>query len=233
MSIKAILFDLDGTLLPMDQDEFVRAYVGGLVKTSAALGYDGQKMADAIMRGTAAMVKNTGEKTNEEAFWQIIYDTFGEKIDKGMYDDFYKTDFQRVSEVCGKEALSKEIIECVREKGLRCILATNPLFPSVATESRIRWAGLSPEDFEYFTTYESSRFCKPNLDYYKEILEKLALSPSECLMVGNDVGEDMITRELGMQTFLLTPCLINRKGEDISVFKHGDARELLEFIKAI
>ena len=233
MSIKAILFDLDGTLLPMEQDDFVKAYVGGLVKVSASLGYDGVKMAEAIMRGTAAMVKNTGEKTNEEVFWDFIFDIVDKNIDKGMYDEFYRTDFQRVKDVCGNEPLAKEIIESAKNKGLRVILATNPLFPSVATESRIRWAGLSPEDFEYFTTYENSRYCKPNLDYYREILSKLDLSPEECLMVGNDVGEDMIARALGMQVFLLTPCLINRKNEDISVFNHGDAKKLIEYLKEI
>ncbi len=235
MSIKAVLFDLDGTLLPMDQDVFVRAYIGGLVKVSAARGYDGAKMADAIMKGTAAMVKNTGEKTNEEVFWDFIAETVGESVrqDYHMYDEFYRTDFQNVADVCGFLPLAKDIVECVKEKGLFAVLATNPLFPSVATESRIRWAGLSPDDFEYFTTYENSRHCKPNLDYYKDILAKLGLSGEECVMVGNDVSEDMIARELGMQVFLLTPCLINRKNEDISVFNHGNAEELLQYIRKL
>ena len=32
MNIKAVLFDLDGTLLPMDQDIFVKSYFGLLAK---------------------------------------------------------------------------------------------------------------------------------------------------------------------------------------------------------
>ena len=43
MSIKMILFDLDGTLLPMDQNHFVKTYFGALAKKLAPLGYDPEK----------------------------------------------------------------------------------------------------------------------------------------------------------------------------------------------
>ena len=110
------------------------------------------------------------------------------------------------------------------------MLATNPLFPAIATESRIRWAGLNKDDFELYTTYENSCFCKPNLDYYREILSRLGLQPEECLMVGNDVGDDMVARELGMQVFLLTDCLINKTNADLSQYPHGGFDELMAYI---
>ena len=93
--------------------------------------------------------------------------------------------------------------------------------------------GLQPEDFEFFTTFENSHYCKPNLDYYREILEKLSLKPEECLMVGNDVSEDMITEQLGMKTFLLTDCLINKAGVDISQYHHGGFAELDAYLKEL
>ena len=235
MSIKAVLFDLDGTLLPMDQDVFVKAYIGGLASVAAKAGYDPAAMASAIMAGTVAMVKNNGEKTNEEVFWSVIEDTFGEaiKADYGMFDEFYRTDFQSIRHVCGFEPRAAEVIGCVRSLGLRAALATNPLFPKVATESRIRWAGIDPSDLEFYTTYETSRHCKPNLEYYKDVLSQLGLEAAECVMVGNDVGEDMIARELGMGVFLLTDCLINRKGADISQYPHGGVDELVSFIHSL
>ena len=85
MSIKAILFDLDGTLLPMDQETFARAYMGGLVKVAAGNGYDPNKAKDAILAGTYAMVKNQGDMTNEEAFWQVFVGVFGDKVLKDSY----------------------------------------------------------------------------------------------------------------------------------------------------
>ena len=52
-------------------------------------------------------------------------------------------------------------------------------------------------------------------------------------MVGNDVQEDMMARELGMSVFLLTQCLINRKNEDITQYPHGDFDCLLEYIRRL
>ncbi len=103
----------------------------------------------------------------------------------------------------------------------------------MATQHRIHWAGLKEEDFLLFTAYENSRFCKPNLRYYEDILQKLHLDPRNCLMVGNDVGEDMIARELGMEVFLLTDCMINKYDADISVYPHGGFPELLAYLEAL
>ena len=105
--------------------------------------------------------------------------------------------------------------------------------PAIATHSRVRWAGLDPNDFEYITTYENSYHCKPNPDYYREILDKLNLDPEECLMVGNDVSEDMVAESLGMKVFLLTDSLINRTGEDIARYPHGSFGELMTFIREL
>ena len=232
MSITTILFDLDGTLLPMDQDTFAKAYVKGLTLAAEPAGYSPMILSTAIMAGTASMVKNNGEKTNEEVFWDTLERTYGESVcgDIHLFDEFYATDFQKIKDVCGFEPRAVELIKYIKQKGFRVALATNPLFPKVATESRIRWAGLQPEDFETYTTYETSRYCKPNLDYYKEILQQLQVTPQECLMVGNDVAEDMIAEQLGMKVFLLTDCLINKNNADISIYPHGSFDELKVFI---
>ena len=232
MSITTILFDLDGTLLPMDQDTFAAAYVKGLTLAAEPAGYSPMILSSAIMAGTVAMVKNNGNKTNEEVFWDTLERTYGESVcgDIHLFDEFYATDFQKIKDVCGFEPRAVELIKYIKQKGFRVALATNPLFPKVATESRIRWAGLQPEDFETYTTYETSRYCKPNLDYYKEILQQLQVTPQECLMVGNDVAEDMIAEQLGMKVFLLTDCLINKNNADISIYPHGSFDELKVFI---
>lgn len=233
MSIKAVLFDLDGTLLPMDQDIFVKAYFSGLAKKLAPHGYDPNTLIAAIWAGTKAMIKNDGTQTNEQAFWHSFCGSFGEKAmdDEPLFRQFYETDFQKVQQVCGFAPESAKIVSWLKEKGIRVILATNPIFPAIATESRIRWAGLRPEDFESYTTYENSRFCKPNPDYYRDILAKAGLQPEECLMVGNDVSDDMVVKTLGCQVFLLTPCLINAGNVDISSYPQGDFAALRAFLE--
>lgn len=233
--MKTILFDLDGTLLPMDQDTFVRAYFGLLAKKMAPLGYEPGKMMEAVYAGIGAMTKNDGTATNEMVFWRAFCGIFGERARKEEphFDAFYRDEFQQVKDACGFDGRAARLIDRLKAKGYRLVLATNPLFPAVATQSRIRWAGMNVEDFAWVTTYENASFCKPNLKYYEEIMARLKLDPAQCLMVGNDVGEDMIAGKLGMKTFLLTDCLINRAGEDIEKYPHGSFEELERYIDSL
>ena len=235
MSIKAILFDLDGTLLPMDQDRFVKTYFHLLAVKLAPHGYDPKQLVDAVWAGTAAMVKNNGHQSNEAAFWEKFTELFGPqaKEDLPLFEEFYRKEFAGAKAVCGFNPKAAETVAQIKERGLRVALATNPIFPAVATESRIHWAGLEPEDFELYTTYENARYCKPNLSYYRDIAEQLGLAPEECLMVGNDVTEDMAAQALGMQVFLLTDCLINAGQKDISVYPSGGFPELQALIRTL
>ena len=235
MKIKMILFDLDGTLLPMDQNVFMKAYFGGLAGKLAPHGYDPKMLVDAIWTGTAAMVQNNGEKTNEERFWERFCEVFGKnvRVDEPYFNEYYVESFDEVKNSCGYNPQAAEAVRKIKAMGYRVALATNPLFPSIATEKRIAWTGLSHDEFELFTTYENSSFCKPNLDYYREIMKKLGVSAEECLMVGNDVAEDMIAEKLGMKVFLITDCLLNKNGEDISRYPQGSFAELLDFIEAL
>lgn len=235
MALKAILFDLDGTLLPMDQELFMNYYFGSLAKKLAPYGYDSQKLIDSIWAGTAAMVKNDGSKTNEEAFWAKFCELFGQdsRKDEPVFDNFYWNEFAEAKKACGLTSKAKEIVNYLNDKGLSLILATNPLFPPVATENRIHWAGLSPEDFILYTTYDNSSYCKPNPSYYEEILSKTGFAPEECLMVGNDVAEDMIAETLGMKVFLLTDCLLNPKNLDYSKYPQGNFDDLKLYIESL
>ena len=235
MSIKAVLFDLDGTLLPMDQDTFIKTYLGGLAKKLAPHGYHPDEMVKAVYAGMKAMTMNDGKNTNEVVFWNAFTSILGEKVreDIPIFDDFYRNEFQDVKNICGFLPQAAETVAKLKEMGYRVALATTPMFPSIATESRIRWAGMEPEDFEIFTTYENYHFCKPSLNYYKEVIENLGLKPEECLMVGNDVGEDMVTEELGMKVFLMPADLINKVDKDISKYPQGDFDDLLAYVERL
>ncbi len=233
MSIKAVLFDLDATLLPMDQDEFIGTYFKRLTERLATIGYAPKKFGECLWKGVGAMIKNDGSCTNCDAFWKVFATMYGEDAmqDKGFVDAYYRTEYNNLKEICGYNPAAKEVVQEVRRLGMRPILATNPLFPSAATESRMRWAGLEPEDFDHFTTYDNSTYSKPNLKYYEEILEKIGCKPEECIMVGNDVDDDMVVEALGMKVFLLTDCLINKNNVDISRYPNGGFGELKEFIR--
>ena len=232
MDINTILFDLDGTLLPMDQEKFVNGYFKMLAAKLAPYGYEPQQLINAILAGIEAMIKNDGSQLNEDAFWKRFVEIYGDKVlaDKPVFEDFYKNEFQDARSFCGFNPKAAETVRLLKDKGYRVVLATNPLFPSIATESRIRWAGLEPSEFDLYTTYENTSYCKPNLDYYRDILKRIDCRPEECLMVGNDVGEDMVVEALGMQAFLLTDCLINTQKKDITAYLHGSFEQLLSML---
>lgn len=61
-------------------------------------------------------------------------------------------------------------------------------------------------------------------------MQKIGRAPSECLMVGNDVTEDLCVRELGMEAFLLTDCLINREQRDLTGMPQGSFDALRTFV---
>ena len=235
MMIKTVLFDLDGTLLPLDQDYFIECYFKSMARAMSVHGYEPKAFMKAVLKGTAAMAMNDGRETNEEALWRSFNDSYGRDTrgDEPLYVQFYETDFQKLKDVCGFHPMAAELVRMLREEGSGVILATNPMFPPVATYSRLRWAGLEPEDFDLITTYDNSCHSKPNPAYYRDILETMHLKAEECLMVGNDVDEDMIAESLGMKVFLLTDCLLNRKNKDISIYPQGGFPELLAYIRSL
>lgn len=235
MPKSAVLFDLDGTLLPMDYDLFIKYYFGALAKKMAPHGYEAQSLIQAIWTGTKAMQLNDGGDINENRFWDKFAEILGDQVlvHKDTLDDFYRNEFIAAKQACGFTPKAKEAVKMVREKGMKCVLATNPIFPMVSTDARMGWAGLSAGDFDLVTTYHNSKYCKPNPHYYREICEKLGLDPAQCVMVGNDVTEDMAAQELGMETFLLTDCLLNKDNLDITRYSRGGFDELIRWIEAL
>ncbi|MGM9589236.1 MAG: HAD family hydrolase [Faecousia sp.] len=233
--ITTILFDLDGTLLPMDQDIFVQSYLSRMAKKLAPYGYAPEQLTKALWKGTGAMVRNDGSQTNEDLFWSVFNAILGRdcRVDEELFNDYYRNEFQQVAKDCGFDPQAASAIAEIKAMGYQVALATNPLFPAIATHSRAKWAGLNPEDFELITTYENSRHCKPNPDYYQDILATLDVKPENCLMVGNDVDEDMMAENLGMKVFLLTHSLINRENKDISRYPQGGFQELMTYIREL
>lgn len=231
--LKAVLFDLDGTLLPMDQDIFIKTYFGGISKHLIQYGYEPEKLINGIWSATNSVIKNDGKLSNEEMFWSKFSELYDRDVraDEPYFEEFYVKHFDKIREVCGSNEKSRSTVAKIREMGLVTALATNPVFPRIATEKRMAWVDLLPEDFALFTTYENSHYCKPNPKYYLEIAEKLGLSPEGCLMVGNDISEDMVAKDIGMKVFLLPMCLINKEGKDINEYPHGDFEDLLEYIE--
>ena len=212
--IKAVLFDLDGTLLPMEQSSFAKEYFKGIAAHMAPHGIAPQQMIGFTLTGTAAMVHNDGSQTNEKVFWKTFFEALGEEKEGFLEiaEEFYYNGFKALKEQTSENPLSVEAVKAAHSNGRKVVLATNPVFPMAAQLERISWLGLSEKDFDLVTSFENSHYCKPNPDYYREICEKIGVAPENCLMIGNDEREDMkAASEAGFNCFLVTDCRIMSK----------------------
>lgn len=232
--INTILFDLDGTLLPMDIKNFEKIYFEALA------GYLGDLMSpkalvENIWASTNAMVESTEYKTNEMVFMDDFKNRINGSLEvyKERFDKFYDTEFLRAKNAVYENEYMKKSVKLLKAKGYKTVIATNPLFPLKAIHHRIRWAGFEPSDFEYITHYEKSHYCKPQTQYYEEILQDLNKSPEECMMVGNDVQEDLISGKLGLKTYLIKDHILHRTQEEIVTDYEGYYKDFYTFVQEL
>lgn len=228
-----ILFDLDGTLLPMVQDDFVRRYLQLLGGKAAAHGYAPQPLIESLWRGTGKMVKNDGAASNHRRFWDTFATDLGEDIRalEPVFNDFYAQEFNAARDATIENPGARALIDLLHEKGYALVLATNPLFPPAAIATRLSWIGLQPQDFVYITDYSNSYYCKPHPGYFQQILDKLGKQPQDCLMVGNSIGEDTGALALGIPLYLVTDCL---EGEgDYSQLPHGSFADFIAYARQL
>ncbi|MGF7001632.1 FMN phosphatase YigB (HAD superfamily) [Lachnospiraceae bacterium PFB1-21] len=229
-----ILFDLDGTLLPFDQGDFITSYFSKLTSHLAReKACDQEMLTKVIWAGTKAIVENDGSMSNRERFFQTFVELTGWDISEweALFLGFYQGEFDQVKEVLGKSYGQPQMLQDLRYRGFSLVLATAPLFPEAAVSTRLSWIGLGIDDFDYVTTYENSTYCKPSTAYYREVLEKIGKRPEDCLMIGNNIREDMVAEALGIKTFLVNEYLENPEKADPSVYQNGNFEELKIFLQ--
>ncbi|HCX61555.1 HAD family hydrolase [Sedimentibacter sp.] len=228
--INTILFDLDGTLLPLYQDAFIKSYFTRLSAKILPMGFEKDVFVKAIMAGMEAMIDNDGTRTNAEAFWEIFERLLNVNRDQlmDMFLDFYKNEFDEVKEIVTERISRRELIDNLKARGYTLVLATNPMFPIEAIATRLAWIQLSPGDFSLVTTFDNCRYCKPSVEYFQDILSKLNKKAEECIMIGNNTLEDMICEKIGITAGLVTANLENKNNYDINQFTHGTIEEILK-----
>ena len=190
--LKAVFFDLDGTLLYMDEPKFLEIYFSEMSNWLDANDKDADRFIEGTKVGTRAMFENNGNATNEEVFWRGFESYLGEvkKEDVELMDRYYDNAFEKTFITCKKNPYSKGIVRFCRDAGLKVILSTNPLFPRVATLKRMAISDLFESDFDLVTAYENSSFCKPDPAYFLDIMKRFDLSPDEVIVFGNNTFDD-------------------------------------------
>ncbi|HHV93537.1 MAG TPA: HAD family hydrolase [Firmicutes bacterium] len=232
--ITTILFDLDGTLVHYEFDRFLTAYLEGAARKVQHL-MNPQRFVKKLLAATEAMIHSTdGERTNMEVFW----DHFAQGLDVPLeqliplLDEFYLQDYPKIREIIGvvPNPAARELVERLIRRGYEVVIATNPVFPAVAIHERMRWGGIEDLPYALITTYENSCFCKPNVQYYAEILEHLGRLPHQCLMVGNNTCEDMVAGDLGIKTYLVDSYLLEDGPFSREPDYRGSFDEMVEFL---
>jgi len=231
--MNTVLFDLDGTLLPMQQQAFLHRYMDLLGLKAKSHGVDPQAMITALWSGTAAMVRNDGAVSNHHRFWDRFAAELGEDIRhlEPIFDAFYGEEFDAVREVVQPNPYAREVMDLLHAKGYTVALATNPLFPPTAMDTRLHWVGLKRADFVYISDYLNSCYCKPQAGYFQAVLKELGKRPEDALMVGNSITEDMPAAALGLQVYLVTDFM---EGEgDQNRYPHGSFAELAAYARQL
>lgn len=233
--MKAILFDLDGTLLPLDEKLFVDIYFTELSKVFSEYNIESNKLVEAIWTATHEIIKNDGKRTNEEAFWEKFKSIIN--IDllniKEVLEKFYANEFFTKLKKCSTENnLAKVAVNLAKKNGRKVVLATNPVFPIDALV-RLKWTGLDIDDFDYVTHYSNSSFSKPNPKYYLDLCKKLNVEPKDCLMIGNDERQDIFAASsAGMNCYLVTDYLYTYPECKVNCEK-GSFEDLIEKLKTL
>ena len=235
MRYQAILFDLDGTLLPMDLEPFARIYFGALAKELAPFGLTPETLFKPFWAATKAMMVNTTGKLNADVFWETF--TALTQVDRAQVepicDAFYNVGFQAARAATKENPLAKEAVRIARAKADKVILATNPLFPMAGQATRLSWLGLTPEDFDLVTCYTTDRFCKPNPAYFHDVCQRVDIDPKACLMIGNDDKEDMhCATAAGMDAYLVTDCRLVDKDNPWQGAQ-GTFAQMVEMLKSL
>ena len=207
--IKAVLFDMDDTLLDINLMAFMTTYVADVSRILSDIsGASAARFGVHLARSYLAMSNpsRVDGLTNREVFDATMERLTGLPVaDETVVDalDYYDAEVLpgRNTALVSARPMPGGMgaIERVGELGLRCALATNPSFSEGCIRTRMGWAGISDAPFERVSHMGNSTRLKPRARYYEEFVAALGLRPQECLMVGNDAKRDFARPDVSLR----------------------------------
>ncbi|HIP73584.1 MAG TPA: HAD family hydrolase [Anaerolineae bacterium] len=208
--LKAVLFDLDDTLLQTFTDAFLRRYFAVIGRYAAEL-MPPEKLLAELQYCTKMTIQNTDTAvTNHDVFWQCFSqrNNLDPVETEAYFDRFYRQEFPKMQNLTRPIPGAPAVVRACLDAGLKVVIATNPLFPTFAIEERLRWAGVPVAEYPFalVTTMDNMHASKPNLAYYREILDVIEVEADTAVMVGDDWQRDILpAHAAGMHTYWITP----------------------------
>ncbi len=203
-SIKAVLFDLDDTLLTTRLGTFLPGYFRALTRHLSGV-VDPKTLIDSLMEATAIMTRRHDPGlTNQEVFDRHFFPRIGiaREMLTPLFDEFYATGFPALRQLTSQRPEARPVVDAAIARYDDVVIATQPVFPMTAIHQRMAWAGVDGLPYRLVTAYENMHTCKPDPAYYQEIANRIDKQPGHCLMVGNDLDQDIAPAALaGMATF--------------------------------
>jgi len=203
--LKAVLFDLDNTLIHFSERKLLENYLALVLPVFADI-MPPDKFVERLLLSTQVLMNNNGEMSNADYFMNSF--SAGLDISRDnlwrRFMDFYEAEFDRFRDIVSVPDGVRDVFLKLQRVKVKLVIASNPIWPSIVQMKRLAWAGLSDIEFDLVTNIENMSYCKPRLEYYLEVCRKIAVEPEDCLMVGNDPVNDMIVARIGMKTYLVT-----------------------------
>ncbi len=202
---RALLLDLDDTLLLNDMDTFGNAYYHALVNKMRS-HIPPTQFVEALNAGVSAMWRNDGRgATNQDAFMREFF----ARVDRTpsdivpLFDEFYRVDYEALRVHTQPDPDARRLVTVARARGYQIAIATQPVFPRTAVLARLRWANVPENEFAYdfCASYEQMSACKPSPVFFRDVLHHLGRAPEECVMVGDSIDSDLAAGKLGIGTF--------------------------------
>ncbi len=221
--LKAVLFDLDNTLIHFGERQFFQSYIPAVTRVFTDI-MPADQFLERLLSATGTVLNNNGRMLNVDCFMNAFCRGHEPHRDElwRRFLRFYETEYDQFRSLASVPAGAREMLLQLREGPLKLVIASNPLWPSIAQNKRLAWAGLGDVDFDLITHIENMAYCKPRIEYYHEICRKIGERPAACLMVGNDPINDMVVGTIGMKTFMVTDS--DPSGLEVSKITHGASR---------
>jgi FMN phosphatase YigB (HAD superfamily) len=204
---KALLFDLDGTLIHNPMETFMPPYFSALTRKLAGLVAPDRLIAQ-LRASTRVMMENADlTRTLAEAFAADFFPKLGLPREQlaPLFEDFYAREYRELRAFVKPIDEARHVVARAFESRHPVVIATGPFFPLTAIQQRLEWGNIADFPYALITDYETMHACKPNPQYYHEIAARVGCAPGECLMIGNEVQMDIMpARRAGMKTFWIT-----------------------------
>lgn len=228
--VNTLLLDLDGTLCTMDKVRFMKRYMTDMAEHFKDI-IPVDSFAPHIMKSSAFASSHPSPNYSwGEVFINHFAEGFGLKANGmlGRFMDFFVKDFPQYCSMVTPHPLTAKLLQITAEKGYKLACASNCLMPKIAIEERMRCCGIDPARFDFIPGMEYMHHSKPNPLFFQEIADNLGVEPGDCLVVGNDMDEDMCAADIGMKTFF-----IGLSTEDLSskVTYSGELKDLITLLE--